>query len=120
MNLDALKSLDPKDIANWPPIPKGAALFALLALILLAGYWFDWSNQLNNLDASKQKEVELRDTFLGKIAEVDGVWLRIPDGVVLIHDRQQKRPAGMFQQLYTVEVIRFYEPVTLTITVTRL
>lgn len=66
MKLDDFKKLDPKDIGSWPALPKALALCALLLLILFAGYWFDWQNQLSSLDTIKQKETELRDTFIGK------------------------------------------------------
>lgn len=66
MNLDDFRKLDPKDIGNWPVIPKILALVATLVLILFAGYWLDWQNQLTALDAAKQKEAQLRDTFIGK------------------------------------------------------
>jgi type IV pilus assembly protein PilO len=66
MTLDDLRKLNPKDIANWPLGPKAAALGAGFALILFAGYWFDWQDQLAQLDTAKQKEVQLRETFLAK------------------------------------------------------
>lgn len=66
MNLDDFKKLHPKDISNWPTIPKVLALSGLLLLILFAGYWFDWQNQLAELDTAKEKESQLRETFLSK------------------------------------------------------
>lgn len=66
MNLDDFRKLNPKDIGSWPIIPKVFALCALFVLILFAGYWFDWQNQLAELDTAKQKEAQLRDTFIGK------------------------------------------------------
>lgn len=66
MNLDDLKKLDPKDISSWPIIPKALALCGLFILILFAGYWFDWQNQLADLDVAKEKESQLRETFISK------------------------------------------------------
>jgi type IV pilus assembly protein PilO len=66
MNLDDLKKLDPKDIGSWPIIPKALALCGLFILILFAGYWFDWQNQLADLDGAKEKESQLRETFISK------------------------------------------------------
>jgi type IV pilus assembly protein PilO len=66
MNLDDLKKLDPKDIGSWPIIPKALALCGLFVLILFAGYWFDWQNQLADLDSAKEKESQLRETFISK------------------------------------------------------
>lgn len=66
MNLDDFKKLNPKDIGNWPIIPKALALCGLFILILFAGYWFDWQNQLADLDIAKGKESQLRETFISK------------------------------------------------------
>ena len=66
MTLDDLRRLDPKNIGNWPIGPKLAALFLLLALIVFVSYWFDWQYQLEELDAQRAKETQLRQTFLSK------------------------------------------------------
>ena len=66
MTLSDLKRLNPKDIGNWPLLPKLAALLLLLLLIVFGGYWFDWQGQLEDLDKFRKKEAELRDTFLVK------------------------------------------------------
>ncbi len=66
MTLDDLRKLNPKDIANWPLGPKAGALGVVFALILFAGYWFDWQDELTQLEAAKQKEVQLREAFLAK------------------------------------------------------
>jgi type IV pilus assembly protein PilO len=70
MNLDDFKKLNPKDIGNWPIIPKALALCGLFILILFAGYWFDWQNQLADLDIVKEKESQLRETFISKKKQV--------------------------------------------------
>lgn len=66
MTLDDFKKLNPKDIGNWPIIPKILALCGLLILILFAGYWFDWQNQLDDLKVAQEKESQLRETFISK------------------------------------------------------
>ena len=66
MTLDDLRRLDPKDIGNWPALPKlGVLLLAFLGC-LATSYIFDWQDQVDAIDASKQKELKLRDTFLDK------------------------------------------------------
>jgi len=65
MTLD-LNNLNFKDIGNWPPIPKALLLGSIFIAILFAGYFLDWSQQLSDLDAAKQKESQLRETFLSK------------------------------------------------------
>lgn len=66
MNLEDLKTLNLKDIGGWPVLPKMAVLLLLLVAVVFAGYWFDWSAQLEQLDTARQEEVKLRDTFLAK------------------------------------------------------
>ncbi|HEV8645967.1 MAG TPA: type 4a pilus biogenesis protein PilO [Burkholderiales bacterium] len=66
MTLDDLRRLDPRDIGSWPVVPKLGALLILLLLIVFAGYWFDWRNQLEELAQARNKEQELRTSFLDK------------------------------------------------------
>lgn len=66
MTLDDLRNLDPKDIDNWPALPKlGVLLLALLALIA-ASYFLDWQSQLESISEAQKKEIVLRETFLDK------------------------------------------------------
>lgn len=66
MTLDDLRRLNPRDIGSWPALPKLGALFILLLLLVFAGYWFDWQNQLDALAQDRAKEQELRTSFLDK------------------------------------------------------
>ncbi|HEV8259756.1 MAG TPA: type 4a pilus biogenesis protein PilO [Burkholderiales bacterium] len=66
MTFDDLRRLDPRDIGSWPVVPKLGALVILLLLIVFAGYWFDWKNQLEELAQARDKEQELRTAFLDK------------------------------------------------------
>jgi type IV pilus assembly protein PilO len=66
MTLDDLRRLDPKNIGNWPLGPKLGALAILLVLIVFLGYWFDWQNQMEELDSHRSKEAQLRTTFVDK------------------------------------------------------
>ena len=66
MTLDDFKRLNPKDIGTWPWAPKALALVALFVLIVAAGAWFDWKDQLEVLDKTRQEEATLKETFLGK------------------------------------------------------
>jgi type IV pilus assembly protein PilO len=66
MTLDDLRRLDPKEIGSWPALPKlGVLLLAFLACIA-ASWFFDWTDQVDTIDAAKRKELTLRDTFLDK------------------------------------------------------
>jgi type IV pilus assembly protein PilO len=66
MTLDDLRRLNPRDIGSWPALPKLGALFLLLLLLVFAGYWFDWQNQLETLARDRAKEQDLRTAFLDK------------------------------------------------------
>ena len=66
MTLDDLRRLDPAEIGSWPVVPKLVALLLLLVAVIFGGYWFDWRNQVQELDSARQKEQQLRTSFLGK------------------------------------------------------
>ncbi len=66
MTLDDLRNLNPRDVGNWPVLPKLGALVILLVLLVFAGYWFDWKGQLETLASAREKEQQLRDSFLDK------------------------------------------------------
>jgi len=69
MTLDEFRRLNPRDIGSWPVLPKMGALLGLLILMLVAGYWFDWSAQWDQLTVSRNKESELRTQYLDKKAK---------------------------------------------------
>ncbi len=64
--LGDFRNLNPKDIGTWPIAPRAAALAGLFLGILLAGWAFDWSDQLDTLSARQQDEQKLRDEFVTK------------------------------------------------------
>ncbi|HVY05782.1 MAG TPA: type 4a pilus biogenesis protein PilO [Burkholderiales bacterium] len=66
MTLDDIRRLNPREIGSWPAVPKLGALFILLLLLVFAGYWFDWQNQLDELARERNKEQDLRTSFLDK------------------------------------------------------
>ncbi len=66
MTLDDLRRLDPKEIGSWPALPKLGILFLAFLACIAGSYFFDWQDQVDAIDASKRKELTLRDTFLDK------------------------------------------------------
>jgi len=66
MTLDDFRRLNPSEIGTWPILPKLITLFVLLIAVVFSGYWFDWRNQVQELDAARTKEQQLRTSFLGK------------------------------------------------------
>lgn len=69
MNLDELRNLDPKDSGNWPIPVQIFVLVAVFVLIVLGGYYYMWSDQLDEIDASRVTEVQLKDEFIKKKAQ---------------------------------------------------
>lgn len=69
MTLDELQRLNFKDVGNWPVLPKLGLLVILLLVIVALGYSLDWSAQADELEAARQKEQQLRQTFLDKKAQ---------------------------------------------------
>lgn len=66
MTLDELRSLDPRNIGSWPISVKLATLLLLLVLVIFLGYWFDWRNQLSEINSLRERESKLRTAFVDK------------------------------------------------------
>jgi type IV pilus assembly protein PilO len=66
MTLDDINKLDLKTLADWPLSSKLVALGVLCVAIVAAGWWFDWRGGMQELEAAKQKETELRGVFTTK------------------------------------------------------
>jgi len=47
--LEELRQLDPNEPGGWPGVVQAFALFILLVVIIVAGYFLDWSDQLVEL-----------------------------------------------------------------------
>lgn len=66
LNLEEWKNLDPKSMGNWPAAPKAAVLVGLFVALLFGGYFLDWSDQWDQLNAARQKEETLKTAFMDK------------------------------------------------------
>ena len=53
MTIDDIRRLDPKKVGTWPAGPKIGALVIAFALALALAYWFDWRDQVAQIDAEK-------------------------------------------------------------------
>jgi type IV pilus assembly protein PilO len=60
------QDLNPRDVGVWPLLPRVTVLVCLFLVILLAGWWFFWAEQLESLESKQQAEVRLRDEFVAK------------------------------------------------------
>lgn len=66
MNLDELKNLNPRNPGAWPWIAKILAFLVLFLSVVAAGAFLDWQEQWDSLQAIKNEEQTLKDTFLVK------------------------------------------------------
>jgi type IV pilus assembly protein PilO len=66
MTLAELRQLNFRDAGNWPIPVKAGALAVIILLILVLGYFLDWSDQFAKLEAAQQQEVKLKATYVDK------------------------------------------------------
>lgn len=64
--LEQLRSLNPNAPADWPEVIKAAALFVLLIVIIIMGYFLDWQEQWEVLEGAEAEESTLKETYLIK------------------------------------------------------
>lgn len=66
MTLDELRTLDPKDLPNWPLQAQGLILVLIAAAFLALGYFTILSDQMDKLKTEQQQEESLKHTYLDK------------------------------------------------------
>lgn len=64
--VDDFRTLNPKDVGAWPILPRVTVLLALFLAILLAGWWFVWNDQLDDLDKKQKDQESLKEEFVTK------------------------------------------------------
>lgn len=64
--VDDFRFMNPNDPGAWPLVPKITAMLGLFALMLLAGWWFVWSDQLAELETKQLEEQSLKTQYLDK------------------------------------------------------
>ena len=69
MTLDDIRRLNFREAGNWPLLPKIAVLSLLVLLILAAGAFFDWKDQIDALDRAQDEEARLRVSYSEKKAK---------------------------------------------------
>ncbi len=67
--IEELKSVDPKTPGSWPWLVKIFAFFSMFVAVVAMGALADWQGQWESLQAIKQEEQKLRETFLLKKKE---------------------------------------------------
>jgi len=63
---DEFRFLNPNDPAAWPPIPKMTVLAGIFLALVVAGWWFLWSDQLVELETKQKEEETLKLQYLDK------------------------------------------------------
>jgi type IV pilus assembly protein PilO len=53
----------------WPIAPRMMAAGALLLLVLVAGWFFYWDPQIEEIDRGQQEEQKLKDTYKSKLQQ---------------------------------------------------
>jgi len=53
----------------WPIVPRMLCAFGMLLLMLALGWYFYWNGQFTELDAGRQEELALRDSYKSKIQQ---------------------------------------------------
>lgn len=66
MTLDELRGLDPKNPGDWPVAAQLGLLALVFALVVVAGYFYAWSGQIDDLEAKRATEEQLKSEFLEK------------------------------------------------------
>jgi Tfp pilus assembly protein PilO len=69
MTFDDLRTLNFKDLGNWPLLPKMLALTAIVIVIVALGYLFDWKDQWDALEQQQNEEVKLKEQYAQKKAK---------------------------------------------------
>ncbi len=69
MTLDDIRRLNIREAGNWPMLPKIMILGVLFFLILLAGAFFDWRDQIEALDKAQDEEIKLKEAYASKKAK---------------------------------------------------
>lgn len=59
--VEDFKTIDPQDPGLWPLAPRVVTLLCGFLLLIAAGWWFGWSNQLTELEEKRVQELSLRD-----------------------------------------------------------
>jgi type IV pilus assembly protein PilO len=77
MTLEDIRRLNIRDAGNWPFLPKIMILGILLLLILAAGAFFDWRDQIEALDKAQDEEIKLREAYASKKAKAVNIDLYV-------------------------------------------
>ena len=64
--VEDFRRLNPKDVGTWPIIPKVTMLVFLFIVLVAAGWYFVWQDQMDALENKRNEEVKFKEEFLSK------------------------------------------------------
>ena len=67
--VDQFRNLNTRDVSTWPIVPRIAAVFAIIVVVLLLGWYFYWSDQLAELQKGEDEEVQLKSQYRDKLQQ---------------------------------------------------
>lgn len=63
------RGLNTRDPGSWPLIPRVSAMLGLFAAIILAGWYFYWTGQIQALEADRAEELKLKEQYQSKLRQ---------------------------------------------------
>jgi type IV pilus assembly protein PilO len=67
--VDQFRNLNTRDVSTWPIAPRIAAVVAVIAVVLVASWYFVWSDQLEELQRGQDEEVQLKNQYKDKLQQ---------------------------------------------------
>jgi len=64
--IEDFRRLNPKDVGTWPIVPKVTMLISLFIVLVAAGWYFVWQDQMDALENKRNEEVKFKEMFLSK------------------------------------------------------
>ena len=77
-----LRQLDINNAGNWPVAFKVSAMVILFIVIMVAGYFFVWEEQIGALENAQTQEETLKTTYLTKkrsAVNLSALWQQLKD-----------------------------------------
>jgi type IV pilus assembly protein PilO len=63
------RGLNTRDVSTWPIVPRIAAIVAVVAVVFVGGWYFSWSDQLDELQKGQDDEVALKGQYKDKLQQ---------------------------------------------------
>ncbi|MBV8667237.1 MAG: type 4a pilus biogenesis protein PilO [Burkholderiaceae bacterium] len=67
------RGLNGRPPAQWPLVPRLMCGVGVFLVVIGLGYYFWWSNQMDDLDTGAQQEVKLREEYKTKILQANNL-----------------------------------------------